>query len=354
MPIYEFAEAGIVALTPGTFGSVNMQERRDLQRLLRENVEVIAPDTLVISEEFGEWEDSKRRIDLLGLDRDANLVVIELKRTDDGGHMELQAIRYASMVSTMTFDRAVEVFAQFLKAQGKADQDPRTVVLDFLGWDAPDDDQFAQDVRIVLASADFSREITSSVLWLIDHGVDIRCVRLKPYILDKRVLVDVQQIIPLPEAAEFQVQIRDKVRKEREARVTAIDFTRYDVRIEGELHASMWKRNAIFLICERLCKKGVSPEAITDHFPWRRGRVWYSVDGTVNATNFEALANAKATSAGGRFDRRRWYCEDDELVRANGKTYAFSSQWGADGWRKGMTALKAAYPQFGIDFTPAP
>ena len=61
-----------------------MQERRDLQRLLRENVEVIAPDTLVIAEEFGDWEDSRRRIDLLAIDRSANLVVIELKRTEDG------------------------------------------------------------------------------------------------------------------------------------------------------------------------------------------------------------------------------------------------------------------------------
>src|SRR3546814_14859597 len=80
---------------------MQLQERRDLQRLLRENVAVIAPDTLVIAEEYGEWDDSRRRIDLLGIDRDANLVVIELKRTEDGGHMDLQAIRYAAMVSTM-------------------------------------------------------------------------------------------------------------------------------------------------------------------------------------------------------------------------------------------------------------
>ena len=77
-----------------------LHERRDLQRLLRENVEVIAPETLVIAEEFGDWEDSRRRIDLLAVDKAANLVVIELKRTEDGGHMDLQSIRYASMVST--------------------------------------------------------------------------------------------------------------------------------------------------------------------------------------------------------------------------------------------------------------
>jgi hypothetical protein len=46
-----------------------------------------------------DWEDSSRSIDLLCIDKQANLVVIELKRTEDGGHMELQAIRYAAMVS---------------------------------------------------------------------------------------------------------------------------------------------------------------------------------------------------------------------------------------------------------------
>jgi hypothetical protein len=35
-----------------------------LQRLLRNQIEVISPETLIVSEEFGEWEESKRRIDL--------------------------------------------------------------------------------------------------------------------------------------------------------------------------------------------------------------------------------------------------------------------------------------------------
>ena len=330
LSIYEFAPSGIVALNPATFSLVNLQERRDLQRLLRDNVEVIAPDTLVIAEEFGEWEDSRRRIDLLGLDRDANLVVIELKRTEDGGHMELQSIRYAAMISTMTFDRAVEVFDRYQKTIRKLDQEPRTTVLDFLGWDEPDEDRFGQDVRIVLASAEFSRELTSSVLWLIDHGIDVRCVRLKPYSFDNRVLVDVQQIIPLPEVAEYQVQIREKVRKEREARTGGIDFTRYDVRIDGEQHAGMWKRNAIFLICKHLCAKSISPESIAALFKWRQNRVWYSVDGIVQAPEFAMLAAQKAASRGGNFSPRRWFCEDKELIHANGKTYAFSDQWGGD------------------------
>jgi RecB family endonuclease NucS len=92
MAIFEVTPDRLVELPPTSFATHGVRERGDLQRLLRDQAAIIAPDVLVLSEEFGDWEDSKRRIDLLGLDKQANLVVVELKRTDDGGHMELQAI----------------------------------------------------------------------------------------------------------------------------------------------------------------------------------------------------------------------------------------------------------------------
>ena len=187
IPIYEFARDAVRPIQKTTFAQMGLHERHDLQGLLRKNLAVIAPDTLVIAEEFGEWDESRRRIDLLGIDRDANLVVIELKRTENGGHTELQAIRYAAMVSTMTFDQAVDVFGRYLTQTGKEDTDAKAELLDFLGWGEPDEDAFAQDVRVVLASAEFSRELTTSVLWLVERAIDIRCVRPQPYVLDGRV-----------------------------------------------------------------------------------------------------------------------------------------------------------------------
>ena len=217
MPIFEIKQDRLIALQPTAFSSHGLSERGDLQRLLREQVEIIAPGVMVVSEEFGGWEDSKRRIDLLGVDREANLVVIELKRTEDGGHMELQAIRYAAMVSKMTFEKVIDVFAQYLASQERKD-DPRGTLLDFLGWDAPDEDRFGQDVRIVLASAEFSRELTSAVLWLNEHGLDIRCVRLRPHTDGARVFLDVKQVLPMPEASEYVVSLREKKAEERQAR----------------------------------------------------------------------------------------------------------------------------------------
>jgi hypothetical protein len=258
--------------------------------------------------------------------------------------MELQSIRYASMVSKLTFERAADTFAKYLKKISKDDQDARTTLLDFLEWDEPDDDHFAQDTRIILASAEFSQELTSSVLWLWDHGIDIRCVRLKPYSLDGRLLVDVQQIIPLPEAEEYQVQFREKTQKERQARATNADFTRFDVQIGDELHKAMWKRNAIFLICKSLCDKGVNPDEIAHLFDWR-GNVWFTVGGNLNVAEFEKQAPEKG------FDRRRWFCEENELVHANGNTYVFSNQWGGANWHRAMNLLKDKYPQYKIVFS---
>jgi hypothetical protein len=225
MAIYEITTDQIRKIPETTFGSVGLRERGDLQRLLRSQIDVISPETLVIAEEFGDWEDSKRRIDLLGLDQEANLVVIELKRTEDGGHMELQAIRYAAMVSTTTFSKVVDVYASHLRKCGSQD-DALSSILEFLGWDEPDEDRFARDVRIILVSAEFSKELTTAVMWLNDRGLDIRCVRISPYNDNGRVFFDVQQVIPLAEAAEYQVQIREKEQKGRQDRVERHDMRR--------------------------------------------------------------------------------------------------------------------------------
>lgn len=93
MTLFELDRERLSPLQPTTFSAERYLERADLQRLLRDHVSVIADDVLVISEEYGEWADARRRIDLLGVDASGGLVVIELKRDETAGHAELQALR---------------------------------------------------------------------------------------------------------------------------------------------------------------------------------------------------------------------------------------------------------------------
>jgi hypothetical protein len=226
MPLYEMTADAFRPINEASFRDLKVRERDDLQRLLRTQIDVLDDSLYVLTEEFGDWDDSRCRIDLLAIDRQANLVVVELKRTNDGGHMELQAIRYASMVSAMTFERAERIHAEFLTRIGEAAEEARSRILTFLGWDEPDEESFAPDVRIVLVSEDFGKELTTAVLWLRERDIDIRCVRLRPYQDGEKRMIDVQQIIPLPEADEYQVQLREKEQVGRKKRAE-----RYDERL---------------------------------------------------------------------------------------------------------------------------
>jgi Domain of unknown function (DUF4268) len=219
MPIFQVTAKELRPISETTFGGEGIMERNDLQRMLRDQISVLDERLMVIAEEFGDWLNSSRRIDLLCIDSEANLVVVELKRTEDGGHMELQALRYAAMVSAMTFDQLVDTFARYRSKAQPNIEGSKNAILEFLGWEEVYEDQFAQDTRIVLAAADFSKELTTAVMWLIERGIDIRCVRMKPYRMgDGTVLLDVQQLIPLSEATDFQTQIGVKKQAERQSR----------------------------------------------------------------------------------------------------------------------------------------
>lgn len=212
MSLYRVTSDKLESVAQTSFAAESLLERKDLQRLLRKDITPVGDDLLVIAEEYGEWEEGNRRIDLLCLSKDAGLVVIEIKRTEDGGHMELQAIRYAAMVSSMTLDQAIHAYA---RTQGGEPEAARSDVLDFLQLASEDEAELTGEVRIVLVSANFSTELTTAVLWLNRHDLDITCIRLRPYRIGAEVFIDATQIIPLPESADYEVKVRAQDKEKR-------------------------------------------------------------------------------------------------------------------------------------------
>ena len=196
-----------------SFNNESVKEVEDLQRLILEQPEILEQGLFVISAEFSEWRDSNRRIDLLAIDDSGRLVVIELKRGQTGDHSELQAIRYAAMVANLTFDKIAGAYQSYF---GESEEEFRVKLSDHLGF--PEDNEVELDTakpRIILACEGFSKELTTSVLWLNGCDLDIKCVRLKPYRMGDDLLVETSQIIPLPEAAEFTEQFRERERENR-------------------------------------------------------------------------------------------------------------------------------------------
>jgi hypothetical protein len=95
-----------------SFASLGIKERQNLEKWLMKHPEILGERLLPITTEFAEFDHSKKRLDILALDENKKLVVVELKRDASGSLADLQAIRYAAMCSTMTFDKLVSLYAE--------------------------------------------------------------------------------------------------------------------------------------------------------------------------------------------------------------------------------------------------
>lgn len=321
MPLYEMAGNTLIPVAERTFTELGLLERYNIQKAISSHIGAITPgvNTMVLAEEFGDWEGVNRRIDLLCLDSDARLVVVELKR-EGGGHMELQALRYAAMISTMRFDQAVEAHRRYLSSIG-SHEDPEQRIRDHIGI-GDGQGALSETVRIVLAASDFPQELTTAVLWLNKQGLDLRCVQIRPHVVDSRVLLDVQQVIPLPSTAQYQVAVREKSLEQAAARNNSgRDFTRYDLTIGDVVYTNLPKRRLIYEVIAEAIRRGVRPEAIAAAVTWREGSMFCSAPGALNETEFRAALGSRSLD--------RYFVVDADLLRVDGSTYAVTTQWGS-------------------------
>ncbi|WP_372929968.1 hypothetical protein [Shewanella putrefaciens] len=308
MSIYNISNKKLQPLEQTTFAAEGLQERYDLQEALKHSIDAIAPDCLIISDEFSDWEDSRRRIDLLAIDRNANLMVIELKRDDTGAHMELQALRYAAMIANMTFDKACEYFAAYIEQEG-LQIDARKTLLEFTDLDESTLDDFGTDVRILLVSADFGKELTTSVLWLRDKGLDISCVRLTPFKYQGNVLINTEQIIPVPEAEAYQIKFREKRAEEKKSQTGGRDYSQF--RYKGENYN---KRNLALVLLT---------DWVEMNSPANLAALLSVFDRTIHPSGVASLLDEIKESR-----MNRYHSSNDSIIQLrSGECIAISNQW---------------------------
>lgn len=168
---------------------------------------------MVLACEYTSWSDASRYIDVLAIDEDQNLVVVEIKRTKDGGHAELQALRYAAMLSTHTFENVVDALLGHRRkttpetTRDKAQAD----LLEFLGLVDESEVKLSEMPRIMLISQSYSVEITTTVLWLRNHtDIDISCHTVVLYPYGDKFALHFDLLLPLPEQTSYLVKVRNK------------------------------------------------------------------------------------------------------------------------------------------------
>lgn len=196
-----------------TLESVGLRERADLQRWITQHPELVGDDLLLLTSEFDQWEIGKRRVedrlDVLFLTTDGSLLVAELKRDHAADTTDLQALKYAAYCSQLTVDDVVELYSRTREVDDDTARDRVTEHAPTLA------DGELGPVSIRLVAGSFGPAVTSVVLWLRDHGIDVGCIEITARSDGHgAAVVTRRQLIPLPEAEDYLVRRRRREQEE--------------------------------------------------------------------------------------------------------------------------------------------
>jgi hypothetical protein len=242
----DLSENRILKLDQKRFADFGLRERTHLQQWMADTPDALGEELLIIQQEFDGFAATRERLDLLALDKSGQLVIIENKLDDTGRDVAWQALKYAAYCSTLKKAQVLDIFQRYLDRHGDGGN-AETKISEFLDEDSLDEIVLnaGTDQRIIFIAANFRREVTAAVLWLLDHRVRAQCFRVIPYGYGEELFIDVQQIIPTPEAEDFMVSMAAKEDEE--------DSVGDAQRRSHEVRFAFWER-----ALEALSEQGVS------------------------------------------------------------------------------------------------
>lgn len=207
-----------------TFSMLNWYES-DLEEVLRTSIEMLCDEEeslLVVGRQVKNA--SNGRSDLTAVDNNGNIVLIEIKRDRKDimlrkESFEFQAIRYAASYATIQSpdDLVKKVYAPYIEKY-KDEFEIGGLTSYELGIRKLNEfliinevqNTFNEKQRIILAASDYDEQTLSAVAWLNSNSVDMSCFKLTPFKINDQIYLDAEKILPVPEYADYYVNLMDK------------------------------------------------------------------------------------------------------------------------------------------------
>lgn len=153
-----------------TLAKEDRKETYDLEPWIGSNPEIVGTDIMIIGKQV---PTSTGRIDLLGIDRSGNTVIIELKRDLLPRDVLSQAIDYASNVAEWTADKLSEIYSDYKKIGDFEDAFNETFGIDL------ENINLNNTQRIIIIGFSIDTSLERMIEWLSDtYKVNINAIIL--------------------------------------------------------------------------------------------------------------------------------------------------------------------------------
>lgn len=223
-----------------------------LEKWIVENPDLVGEPLLVLGHQLAEFEEDKDRLDILALDRSGEIVLIELKVSDDFRVTDLQALAYAGAYARRSSKDLARTLQRHLQKQANTAAQPAaggapvataaagdgngsgpvgaapaapTITFDeaaakiaaFIEVEDFGDWQPSQHVRIKLVGPNFPRRVLQTVKWLGDvYSVRLEAITVRLFeTAPQKFSLAFERLLPLPAEEDFDMTIRERENRKR-------------------------------------------------------------------------------------------------------------------------------------------
>lgn len=198
-----------------TFSELGFKEREHLQEWIAKDPSCLGEELLIIQKEFDGFQETRERLDLLALDKQGNLVIIENKLDDSGKDVTWQVIKYASYCSSLSKEDLRNIYQQYLKTI-HSDSSAEESLAEFLGKEDYSEVLINQGSgqRIMMIAGKFRKEVTSTVIWLMNFNIRVQCFKVTPFTFGEQLFLNFDQILPVKDAQDYSISMASKAQDE--------------------------------------------------------------------------------------------------------------------------------------------
>lgn len=228
---------GSAALEP--VGFAGRLSEKDLEDQLAANPNLLGEELLLLGRQLLDFAEDSKRLDLLAIDTEGEIVLIELKVDNDFAFTDLQALAYAGAYA----DRPIAHFAETLTRSSSATGDAsirgnaglevgsdlsaaKAAIAGFLDLSDFEEWNPSKQIRIKLVAPGFPRRVLSNVKWLGDvYGLAIEVIRSQLFEMGDHRQIYFERLLPLQGSEDFDLSIREReesIKRENKQRRKAV------------------------------------------------------------------------------------------------------------------------------------
>ena len=250
--MYILENNSVTKIEQTSFKELGLIEK-NVEEILRKNIEMLCDEEnsmliigqQVTNEEYG-------RSDLTAIDKEGNLVLVEIKRDKKDIEQrkkafEFQAIRYAASLATIRLKEELvqDIYSPYVEKHKEEFKDCNThtsaeIALKelemFLEANNIDSNRLNKKQRIILVASEFDAQTLSAVAWLNTNNVDISCYQICLNKTEDKIFIDMKKLLPVDDYNDYFVNISKKTnntfRKQRNGAITRRQLPKIDAMLE--------------------------------------------------------------------------------------------------------------------------